>query len=154
MSPLLVNAGMHPVGRLDADTTGLILFSSDGTLTQRLLHPRHEISKEYVATVEGGDKLDQTELRNKLRSGVETTEGVHVAELINVSFENNSLATVRLTVQEGKHRMVRRMLANCGHPVIELKRERHGKILLEDLPEGVFRKANEDELNWIRTICD
>ena len=155
MSPLLVNAGMHPVGRLDSDTTGLILFSSSGALTQRLLHPRHEIEKEYIATVEIADGvLDEDWLRSKLRTGVETTEGTHFAKLLSAVVDDsvNAQAIVQLVVQEGKYRMVRRMVANCGLPVLELKRRRHGQILLDDLAEGEFRHLNTEELDWVTSL--
>lgn len=158
-SPMLVNAGMHPVGRLDADTSGLILFSSDGVLTQRLLHPRHEVEKEYVATVEiegSAENIDEDLLRSKLLKGVETSEGIHTASLLRVvdSEYGDGLFDLTLTVKEGKHRMVRRMLANCGFPVVELKRERHGEILLADLDEGEFRGMQDNELDWIQSLLD
>lgn len=169
---------MHPVGRLDYETTGLILFSSSGDLTQRLLHPRQGIEKEYLARVEG--IVDEDKLRNRLNCGVKTAEGVHKAELLEVTpvsvtesssrdgdnenekdTENNDsskeaagtdLTDVRIVVTEGKHRMVRRMLANCGHPVIELKRERHGEVRLKDLPVGEFRAAIEKEIVWAESL--
>ena len=186
LDPRYVKAGLHPVGRLDYDTSGLILFSSSGDLTQRLLHPRHNVEKEYVATVI--HTVDETVLRQKLeKEGVETTEGIHKAKLLHVSEpfeiqyedkkikisdgddddddnENNNddddddsvivddeikyATNVRLIVSEGKHRMVRRMLANAGHPVIELKRERHGMILLGDLSLGEFRELSDEEVIW------
>ena len=73
---------MHPVGRLDYDTSGLLLFSSDGKLTQHLLHPNHEIEKEYVALVVG--KVDEESLRETLAKGVSTSLGVFPAKLVNV----------------------------------------------------------------------
>lgn len=175
--------GMHPVGRLDYDTSGLILFSRDGDLTQRLLHPKYEVEKEYVATVAGGP-VDTDLLKKRLEeNGVETTEGIHFAKVVNVenlellesqsilskhmkclegegveekderivaavNRDDGHLFNVRLVVQEGKYRMVRRMLANCGHPVVELKRERHGHVQLKDLGIGEFRDCNEEELEW------
>jgi 23S rRNA pseudouridine2605 synthase len=171
LKPRYVRSGMHPVGRLDYDTTGLILFSSDGKLTQKLLHPRRGVEKEYVATVEG--KVDEEELRAKLAEGVETTEGVHTAILVEVMASNgpsdekdpNTISEdqedtdrredyegpysdVRLIVSEGKYRMVRRMLHNCGHSVVELRRERHGVISLADLKVGEFRMATDEEIEW------
>mmetsp|Transcript_30077 Transcript_30077/g.43735 ORF Transcript_30077/g.43735 Transcript_30077/m.43735 type:complete len:454 (+) Transcript_30077:228-1589(+) len=169
------NSGLHPVGRLDYDSSGLLLFSSDGSLTQRLLHPRHEVEKEYVATVEGmswdGIEAKEDELREMLNKGVETTEGVHTAKLLGVEplmmvqkkeeeakepptkeQESVPLTNVRLIVQEGKYRMVRRMLANCGYPVIELKRIRHGEVTLNDLEVGQFRVATSEELKWIESL--
>lgn len=167
---------MHPVGRLDYETTGLILFSSSGDLTQRLLHPRRGVEKEYVARVEG--IVDEDSLRNKLNAGVETAEGIHEAGLLEVipvseadnasrdDTENNDddssnepetdaitdLTDVRVVVTEGKHRMVRRMLANCGHPVVELRRERHGEVRLGDLSTGEFRQPTESEIAWAESL--
>jgi len=166
---------IHPVGRLDYDTSGLLLFSMEGELTQRLLHPKHSIEKEYVATVAGG-KVDTSVLKRKLEEdGVETSEGTHFANLLDVEEigleESRSimekhlkvdkaeddkneqavelpLTNARITVQEGKYRMVRRMLANCDHPVIELRRERHGIVELGDLKEGEFRECDEIEIEW------
>jgi pseudouridine synthase len=109
---------LHPVGRLDADTTGLLLFCRDGDLTHRLLHPKYVVEREYVALVDGA--IDAAALGAKLRAGVETVEDgetlVVQAELLGVDGQS-----VRLVVTEGKYRMVRRILANCGHPVIELR---------------------------------
>lgn len=172
---------IHPVGRLDYDTSGLLLFSMEGELTQRLLHPKHNVEKEYVATVAGG-KVDTSVLKKQLEEdGVETSEGTHFAKLLDVEEidldESQSimedhlkgldktkddeheqaeiklpLTNVRITVQEGKYRMVRRMLANCNHPVIELRRERHGIIQLGDLKEGEFLECSLDEIEWAESL--
>jgi pseudouridine synthase len=166
---------MHPVGRLDYDTTGLLLFSSSGPLTQALLHPKHAIEKEYVATVTG--VVQEEALRTTLRDGVATGEGVHTANLLSVAhmppghvanylqriqaefptsynltdlkqrgyldvLEATDLSIVTLTVSEGKHRMVRRMLANTGHPVVSLHRTRIGAIRLVE--EAMSEGGNRD----------
>lgn len=136
-APLLA-LGLHPVGRLDADTSGLLPFSADGRLTQRLLHPRHAVEKVYEARVEGHPGA---ELAERLTAGVRTALGVHVARVLAVDGP-----TVRLAVTEGKHRMVRRMLANCGHPVIALHRVRFGPLELGDLAPGDWRPARPEEL--------
>lgn len=176
---------MHPVGRLDYDTSGLLLFSSDGTLTQTLLHPSNGIPKEYVALVVGSVNKDQ--LRETLAAGVTTAAGTFPAQLLDANpipseqvrplideiFSNlppeyemerleekgylffkdaQQLSRVRLVVEEGKHRMVRRMLANCGFPVIGLKRERLGTIRLNDLEEGSFRELSKHELQWANAL--
>jgi len=172
---------MHPVGRLDYDTSGLLLFSSDGVLTQTLLHPNNEIQKEYVAVVNG--KVDEEALRNVLKEGVGTSLGVFPAEMIEskpiasdavkaiiddtinnlppeydldkleekgfLFFKNaTDMSQVRLIVSEGKHRMVRKILANSGHPVVSLKRERLGVILLEGVEEGGYRDLTPEEEKW------
>lgn len=136
-------ASLHPVGRLDADTSGLLLFVADGQLTQRLLHPRRGVEKEYVAEVEGEPPPD---LAERLAAGVETAEGVHTARLVAV--EGRS---VRVVVTEGKHRMVRRMLANLGLPVTSLRRERLGEIELGELPPGEMRAPTAAERDWLQT---
>lgn len=136
---------LHPVGRLDADTTGLIIFSSDGKITQKLLHPRHAIEREYLAVVE--NPVDKKALTKMLAEGVETAEGVVEANLVEVSGQN-----LRLTVTEGKHRMVRRVLNNAGHPVTSLHRLRYGKIQLKDLPVGEFQEITGAELEWLKSF--
>jgi 23S rRNA pseudouridine2605 synthase len=180
---------LHPVGRLDYDTSGLLLFSSLGALTQRLLHPSHGITKQYVALVQG--LVDRDSLEQKLRDGVVTSEGTHTAQLLNVSHlsqEESSqiwtnvrqtlppeydqedledrrllppddhdgdvlcLSRVCLEVKEGKHRMVRKMLANCGHGVVELKREKQGIIELGDLPVNQFRRLTPEEDQWAQAL--
>ena len=138
---------LHPVGRLDADTTGLLLFSRDGDLTHRLLHPKYTVEREYVAEVE--NTIDATDLGEKLAAGVETIEDgeplVVPATLLGVDAQS-----VRLVVTEGKYRMVRRILANCGHPVVALHRVRYGEVRLDHYPigEGDAAPIEGDALEW------
>jgi len=128
----------HPVGRLDLDTSGLLLLSADGAITQRLLHPRRAIEREYRATVEGEPPPD---LGRRLADGVQTAEGVFPARLVSVDPPD-----VHLAVCEGKHRMVRRILANVGLPVVALHRLRYGTVFLGDLAPGAVRALTEDEV--------
>lgn len=139
-------AAMHPVGRLDADTSGLLLFSRDGALTQRLLHPRRAVEREYVARVSGA--VEASALGERLREGVECVEAgervVFCGVLLGVEAggkgegdDAGGGSTVRVVVTEGKHREVRRMLHNAGHSVIALHRVRYGGVVLEEgLGEG------------------
>lgn len=123
--------GLHPVGRLDMNTSGLLLFSSDGQLTQRLLNPRNGVEREYVAEVDG-DAL-MPELSQKLAAGVETSDGSFPARLVD-----QKEGEVRLIVTEGKYRMVRRILNNIGLPVTKLHRVRYGEVKLRAvLPESM-----------------
>ena len=135
---------LHPVGRLDADTSGLLLFVSDGQLTQRLLHPRRGVEKEYLAEVSGEPPSD---LAERLAAGVPTAEGTHMARLVS-----SEGPKVRLVVTEGKHRMVRRMLANLGLPVTRLHRLRLGQVELGDLAEGALRPPTEQERQWLEGV--
>lgn len=133
----LLDLGLHPVGRLDADTDGLLLFSADGALTQRLLHPRRAIPRTYLATVEGSPG---EALRAALAAGVRTADGVFGGEVLSIEGDQ---VTVRVT--EGKHRMVRRMLANAGHGVVALRRLAYGPFVLGDLAVGAWRLPTDAE---------
>ena len=145
--PEWTRMGLHPVGRLDADTTGLLLFSSDGQLTQRLLSPSRGVEREYVARVEGD--ATRAGLAAELAAGVETSEGAFPAKLLEAKE-----GEVRLSVMEGKYRMVRRILANSGHPVTALHRVRYGAVILNDLglAEGEVGEVGPEAMAWARGI--
>jgi 23S rRNA pseudouridine2605 synthase len=128
----------HPVGRLDQDTSGLLLLSSEGAITQHLLHPRRAVEREYLATV---DADPPRELGVWLAVGVDTADGTYPARVVRVQGR-----TVQLVVTEGKHRMVRRILANVGLPVLTLHRLRYGAVELGDLAEGAVRDVTAAEL--------
>ena len=140
----LLNRHLRPVGRLDADTSGLLLLTRDGALTQRLLHPKRAVARTYVARVEGHPGPG---LVAALADGVRTAEGVFTAEQVTVDQD-----VVQLTVREGKHRMVRRMLANAGHPVIDLRRVSFGAFELGDLPLRSWREPTDAEIAWSRGL--
>lgn len=136
----LLHQGLHPVGRLDADTSGLLLFARDGALTQRLLHPRHAVEKVYEATVEG--RPDEA-LVERLAAGVAISDGVVTGAVRSIVG-----SVVTLAVTEGKHRMVRRMLNNAGFPVVALRRIAFGPCTLGDLAEDAYRVPTPAEAAW------
>jgi 23S rRNA pseudouridine2605 synthase len=129
----------HPVGRLDRDTSGLLLFSRRGALTQWLLHPRRAVPRTYIARV---TPPPASSLVERLALGVDTAEGRVAASPVTVDGDR-----VTLTVREGKYRMVRRMLANAGHPVEALHRVSYGAVALGDLPERAWRAVHDAELS-------
>mmetsp|Transcript_14853 Transcript_14853/g.22346 ORF Transcript_14853/g.22346 Transcript_14853/m.22346 type:complete len:269 (+) Transcript_14853:83-889(+) len=141
---------MHPVGRLDRDTSGLLLFSRSGELTHTLLQPKYAVEREYEAVVEG-NVTSVSSLAEKLQSGVETTDGVFSADL-TACVAGSGSSRLQVVVREGKHRMVRRMLHNAGHSVMELKRLRYGSVTLGDLPSGHCRGLTCVELEWILNL--
>ena len=217
---------MHPVGRLDADTSGLLLFSSLGDLTQHLLNPNSLIPREYVAVVEG--KVQMQELKATLAEGVETTSGTFTAQLLEAEIlseqreikiqqrnlkkieacddgnndgnndgdgdgdgdgnedgggdvnggdtddddDSNSssirarirdgkttiklvdCSRIRLSVCEGKYRMVRRILHNAGHSVVTLHRVSYGEVKLDSslTGSGEIRECSEQETSWARGL--
>jgi len=138
-------ARLYPIGRLDKDSTGLILVTNDGALTNRLTHPRYQQEKEYLVQVEG--TLKPAEQKN-LEEGLALEDGVtHRAKLqaVNISPYNYSII-----IHEGKNRQVRRMFAALGYRVLQLKRIRISSLRLGSLPEGQTRELSAAELNALR----
>ena len=131
----------HIVGRLDLETRGLLLLSIDGELTQRLLHPKRGVEREYIAIVEGAPGQ---ELIPRIAAGIETGVGLAQGEILSIQ-ENE----IRLIMREGRNRIVRRMLHNAGHSVVDLFRVRFGPFELEDLEEGELRPASFEEGNTL-----
>ena len=138
---------LYPVGRLDKDSTGLLLLTNDGELTYRLTHPKFEREKEYLVQIE--DEL-QPEEKNKLEQGIELEEGrthpVIVREVTDAPPFNYSI-----TIREGKKRQVRRMFAALGYRILELKRVRMGKLTLGELKEGKVRELNAREVRALKS---
>ena len=136
----LVTSGrrLYPVGRLDADSTGLILLTNDGELANRLMHPRYEVLKTYRARVKGA--LKEGELR-QLREGIDLDDHrTHPAAVRKLGESE-----VELTIHEGRKRQVRRMLDAVGHPVIDLERISMGPLRL-DVEPGEFRELTPAEV--------
>lgn len=135
---------LYPVGRLDADTTGLILLANDGELANRLTHPRFEVPKTYRAQVSGGPVGEQA-LR-ALRRGVQLDDGPTApaeARLLRSG-------VLELTIHEGRKGQVRRMLEAVGHPVQRLQRTGFGSLTLGRLAEGSHRRLTEAEVERLR----
>jgi 23S rRNA pseudouridine2605 synthase len=135
---------LYPVGRLDADTTGLILLTNDGELANRLTHPSFEVPKTYRATVRGGP-VGGAALR-ALREGIDLDDGrTSPARVRQVR-----PGVLELTIHEGRKRQVRRMLEAVGHPVTALERIRFGPLALGGLKEGQARRLTREELDRLR----
>lgn len=128
------------VGRLDADTSGLLLLTNDGELAQLLAHPRNEVGKTYRATVPG--PVPAT-VGRQLRQGVDLDDGPARADTFRVVGEHGDRAIVELELHEGRNRIVRRMLAAVGHPVAELVRIRVGPLQLAGLKPGSYRVLDQ-----------
>jgi 23S rRNA pseudouridine2605 synthase len=154
--------GLFPVGRLDYDTTGLLLFMTDGELAHRLLHPRHKVAKRYRTLVDGA--LAEIEA-DVLREGIVLADGPTQPALIQIGMiEEKKLSprerlrlgedeafspyqtTVWCTITEGRKRQVKRMFAHIGHPVFTLEREAFGSLELGDLKQGTWRYLSVEEL--------
>jgi 23S rRNA pseudouridine2605 synthase len=135
---------LYPVGRLDADTTGLILLTDDGDLANHLTHPRYEVPKIYIAEVENG-RVAEHHLRN-LREGVDLEDG----RTAPAGVRQLRPGVLELTLREGRKRQVKRMCAHIGHPVRRLSRVAFGPLRLGDLAEGGVRRLSPAEVQRLR----
>ncbi len=140
---------LFPVGRLDADTKGLLLMTNDGELANRLTHPRYGVPKTYLATV--GGHVTAGDIRRMMR-GVHLSEGRARAAEVHVLKCGRSRSTLRITLREGRNRQIRRMLARLGHPVRELVRTRIGRIDVRGLRPGESRRLTDKEIEYIKTL--
>ena len=139
-------ARVYPVGRLDRDSEGLLLFTNDGDLAQRLLHPRHEVDKVYLVTVRG----DIRGAAKRLMAITELDgEPIAPAQAEEVS-RHEGQALLRVTIHQGKNRQVRRMCARIGLHVARLQRIQEDTLLLGDLPPGKWRYLTDRELQEIK----
>ena len=127
---------VYPVGRLDLDSEGALLLTNDGELTQKILHPSHEVNKTYEAKVKG--KPDKKKLAALARGIVIEGKKTWPATLV-VLKEEARTTTIQVIIHEGRKRQVRKMFAAIGHPVLELKRTAYGKLGLGDLTPGTYR---------------
>jgi 23S rRNA pseudouridine2605 synthase len=133
---------LYPVGRLDKDSTGLLLLTNDGELTYRLTHPRFEHEKEYLIHIDGVLKPEE---KKKLEKGVELEDGMTYPVVVK-EIKSQPPFNYSITMHEGRKRQVRRMLANLGYQVIALKRIRMGNLTLGNLREGAARELTSTEV--------
>ncbi|MGI2335266.1 MAG: pseudouridine synthase [Dehalogenimonas sp.] len=138
---------LFPVGRLDENTTGLILLTNDGELTHRLTHPSFGVEKEYLVAINGSLSVSDFE---KLKEGIELDDGLSAPAMIHPVLK--APYNYRVIIHEGRKRIVRRLFAALGHQVRVLKRTRIGPIELRDLKEGNYRRLSPSEIQrLIRT---
>ena len=131
------------VGRLDADTEGLLILTNDGELANRLMHPKYEVTKTYLATVLG--EADRKLVR-QLKEGIELEDGLAKADFAQVVDTNQGYSLVRLELHEGRKHIVRRMLKEAGFPVQRLVRTKLHTVQLGDMKPGGLRALNSSEL--------
>lgn len=138
---------LYPVGRLDKDSTGLLLLTNDGELTYRLTHPKFEHEKEYLIHIDGRLKPDE---KTKLEKGVELEDGMTYPVVVK-EVKSSPPFNYSITIHEGRKRQVRRMLANLGYSVMELRRIRMGNLHLGNLREGAIRELTPEEVRSLMT---
>ena len=142
---------IYPVGRLDYETSGLLILTNDGDLTYKLTHPKHEVGKTYMAIVKGIPTEDSL---NKFREGLliedYKTAPAKIKVVKTVLDKNYSICKVK--IYEGKNRQVRKMFKAINHPVMRLKRVAVGDIVLKDLELGEYRHLTKEEINYLKSI--
>ncbi|MCI7144839.1 MAG: rRNA pseudouridine synthase [Clostridiales bacterium] len=140
---------IFPVGRLDYNTSGLLLLTNDGDLAQKLAHPGHEVTKTYLATVEG--VISDARL-NRLRKGVDIGGFVTSPARVRVAKQMPRSTVVEITIHEGKNRQVRKMFAAVGNNVQKLERVSIGDIRLGRLLQGHYRKLTRQEIDYLKSL--
>ncbi len=138
-----------PVGRLDFDTSGLLLLTNDGDLAHLLTHPKHGVDKTYRAVVRGRLSQDDVAL---MREGVRLDDGTAAPAQLRVVAARAGMSEVDLTIHEGRNREVRRIFEALGHPVLSLIRLRFGPLKLGDMADGETREPSAREMNELEAL--
>lgn len=144
-----VEERIFPVGRLDYDTSGLLLLTNDGDLTYKLTHPKHDVDKTYIARIYGTPT--ETDLQ-KFRRGVFVDGKRTKPAKIQILEKGERICTVEIIIHEGRNRQVRKMCEAIKHPVAQLKRVATGDLKLGDLPKGKFRHLTEKEVKYLKSL--
>lgn len=144
-----INARLFTIGRLDYDTEGLLLLTTNGDIAQKITHPKSKVTKTYVIKIEG--EISEAELQ-KLRSGV-LIDGTKTAPAKAKLLESDDkFSKIELVITEGKNRQVRKMLESIGKIVVFLKRTAEGEIKLGGLSRGKYRYLNDKEINYLTDL--
>ncbi len=144
-----VKERVYPVGRLDYDTSGLLILTNDGELAYRMIHPKYEVVKTYIATVEGKPSEEELE---RFRHGLEIDGYITSEAEIEILNTINDKSVVKIQIHEGKNRQIRKMCEKIGHPVTSLKRISIGELELGTLRKGCWRFLNDNEIEYLKKI--
>lgn len=140
---------VFPVGRLDYNTTGLLILTNDGALTYGLTHPKHHVDKTYVVKVKGVVRPSEIQ---KLQQGVVIDGYLTAPAKAKIIKQTGATTTISLTIYEGKNRQVRKMCAAIGYEVLRLARVAIGKLELENLELGAYRKLTKEEVEYLKGL--
>lgn len=143
---------IYPVGRLDYDTSGILLLTNDGEFANLVMHPKHGVEKVYVAKIKGiPSKIELGRLRKGVRDKGEILKATRYRVLSTDKKKNTMI--LELTLREGKNRHVRRMMEQLGYPVMKLKREQYGLLTLDGLSVGEYRKLTPKEVKQMINLA-
>lgn len=140
---------IYPVGRLDFDTSGLLILTNDGDLTYRLTHPKHNIEKVYIANVIGEPTKEEI---NKFEKGLYIDNYKTSQAKLYIVKRNGNLTSIKVVIREGRNRQVRKMCEAINHPVRNLKRIATGKLFLGELKRGEYRHLTKEEVNYLKNL--
>lgn len=140
---------VFPVGRLDFNTTGLLILTNDGELSNKLMHPSHEFSKKYLVRAAGIVTLRQAD---QLRKGIDIGGFVTSPAEVDLIRHDRNSTVAEITIHEGKNRQVRRMFKAIGHPVLELSRIGLGNLTIGRLAPGQCRKLSPAEVEYLKRV--
>ncbi len=140
---------IYPVGRLDYNSSGLLLLTNDGELTHKITHPSSHVYKTYVVKIKGIMTKKQI---NKFKTGVDIGGYITAPAEIEVLKQYKDNCLVKVTIYEGKNRQIRRMMDALNHPVITLKRVSIGQINIDDLPKGKWRHLTKQEVEYLKSL--
>lgn len=144
-----VEERIYPIGRLDYNTSGLLLLTNDGDVYNRVIHPRQSIKKVYVATVKGHIADNNLQLFSK---GIDIGGYITAPAKIRILKKFKDATKVEITIHEGKNRQIRRMCEKIGNPVMELNRIKIGNIELEGLALGKWRHLSDKEIEYLKKL--
>ncbi|WP_270506504.1 pseudouridine synthase [Paraclostridium sordellii] len=146
-----VGERVYPIGRLDYETSGLLLLTNDGDLTYKLTHPKHEVDKTYMATLKGIPTLN--EMKN-FEKGLYIEDYKTAPAKIKVLKKNEekNYCVCEIKIHEGRNRQVRKMCRAINHPVMNLRRKAMGKIVLKDVEIGQYRYLTQEEIDYLKTV--
>lgn len=146
-----VDERVYPVGRLDYETSGLLILTNDGDLTYKLTHPKHEVEKTYLAMVNG---IITPEEKRRFENGLQIedyTTAKAKLKIVKVNEEKN-YSVCKITIREGRNRQVRKMCKAINHPVRNLRRIQMGRINIRGLEVGEYRNLTDEEVAYLKSV--
>lgn len=146
-----IDERLYPVGRLDYETSGLLILTNDGDLTYKLTHPKHNVEKVYKAKIKGMPTA--SEIRN-FETGLEIEDYKTAPAKIKLTktFRDKGFSECEITIHEGRNRQVRKMCRAINHPVLNLKRIKMGEIGLKNLEVGKYRHLTKEEVDYLKKL--
>lgn len=144
-----VKERIYPIGRLDYDSSGMILLTNDGEIYNKIIHPRSMIDKTYIGILEG---IPDSSDKDKFCSGIDIDGYITSKAKFEILRYDNEKCEAKMIIHEGKNRQIRKMCDAIGHPVLQLKRISIGKIKLDNLQEGSYRNLEKWEIDYLKML--